>query len=165
MSKFRNLIFEAFTLAESTAKIEYILNNKKLVDRLQQSIGMDVEIDDKAMTPADLLAKWDQDPILSKNLNWVAKQYGDMQFYYGDTYKVKEALEKFDKYKNKKALIDNQTLRSNDLNKYSYRVLVQDLDQIDDSDVTNLGTSARKKAIEKGKDEADQGRNGIQVSD
>lgn len=155
MSKFRNLICEVFILAESTAKIEYILNNKKLIDKLQQSISMDVEIDDKTMTPADLLTKWDQDPILSKNLNWVAKQYGDMQFYYGDTYKVKEALEKFDKYKNKKALIDNQTLRSNDLNKYSYRILVQDLDQIDDSDITNLGTSTRKKAIEKGKDEAE----------
>lgn len=153
MSKFRTLILEALlTLAESEAKINFLLNNnKKLEDGLQRAIQNDPEIENKNITPKELLLQWDKDNILSKNISWIAKQYYNNVFHFGDIYKIKEDLEKFEKYKKNKNIFN-----SADLNQYDYNTLKQKLNNIDDNNINQLGNSARKSAIEKGKDETEK---------
>ena len=151
MSKFRTLILEAFTLAESEAKVDFLLKNKKLEDGLQHAIQNDPEIENKNITPKELLLQWDNDNILSKNMPWIAKQYSSNKFYFGDIYKIKEDLEKFEKYKKNKNIFD-----SADLNQYDYNTLKQKLNNIDDNNISQLGNSARRSAVEKGKDEIEK---------
>lgn len=154
MSRIRKIILEV--LAESTKKVEFVLSNPKLVAGLTQAIQNDIEIEDKSLTPQSLLMDWDTDTYLDKSLVWVVHQYINGAFHYGDIDKVKADLAKFEKYKNKKSLIADGTLRSNDINSYNYSDLKQDLDKIDDNNIQNLGSSARKNAVERGKDEADK---------
>ena len=151
MGIFRLLVEETFLLAESEAKIDFLLKNKKLEDSLQRAIQNDIEIENKNVTPKELLLQWDKDDILRKNMLWIAKQYSNNVFHFGDIYKIKEDLEKFEKYKKNKNIFD-----SADLNKYDYNILKQKLNNIDDNNIQNLGSSARKNAIEQGKDEADK---------
>lgn len=140
------------TLSESEGRVDNYLQNQKKADEITQAIQKDPEVEDKNITPKDLLMSWDQkSPILSKNIQWLAKQYAQGLFYAGDLYKLEADLEKFEKYKKKKDLFS-----SSDLNQYDYKTLRQELDKIPDEDVSHLGTSARKKAIEKGKDEVEQ---------
>lgn len=146
MSKIRDIILE--TLKESTKKVEFILSNPKFVAGLTQAIQNDIEIEDKTLTPESLLKDWDKDAYLDKNLNWVVRQYINGAFHYGDIYKVKEDLAKFEKYKNRKDVLDLP-----DLNQYDYNTLAQKLDSIDDKDISLLGKGARKKAIEQGKND------------
>ena len=154
MSRIRKIILEVLT--ESTKKVEFVLSNPKLVAGLTQAIQNDIEIEDKSLTPQSLLSDWDTDAYLDKNLVWVVHQYINGAFHYGDIDKVKADLAKFEKYKNKKSLIADGTLKSSDINSYNYNDLKQDLDKIDDNNIQNLGSSARKNAIEQGKDEVDK---------
>lgn len=154
MSRIREIILEVLT--ESTKKVEFVLSNPKLVAGLTQAIQNDIEIENKSLTPQSLLSDWDTDAYLDKNLVWVVHQYINGAFHYGDIDKVKADLAKFEKYKNKKSLIADGILKSGDINSYNYNNLKQDLDKIDDNNIQNLGSSARKNAIEQGKDEADK---------
>ena len=154
MSRIRDIILEV--LAESTKKVEFVLSNPKLVAGLTQAIQNDIEIEDKSLTPQSLLSDWDTDAYLDKSLVWVVHQYINGAFHYGDIDKVKADLAKFEKYKNKKSFIVDGTLKSSDINSYNYSDLKQDLDKIDDNNIQNLGSSARKNAVEHGKDEADK---------
>lgn len=151
MGIFRLLVEETFLLAESEAKIDFLLKNKKLEDSLQRAIQNDIEIENKNVTPKELLLQWDKDDILRKNMLWIAKQYSDNAFHFGDIYKIKEDLEKFEKYKKNKNIFD-----SADLNKYDYNTLKQKLNNIDDNNINQLGNSARRSAVEKGKDEIEK---------
>ena len=154
MSRIREIILEVLT--ESTKKVEFVLYNPKLVAGLTQAIQNDIEIEDKSLTPQSLLSDWDTDVYLDKNLVWVVHQYINGAFHYGDIDKVKADLAKFEKYKNKKSLIADGILKSGDINSYNYNNLKQDLDKIEDNNIQNLGSSARKNAIEQGKDEVDK---------
>ena len=151
MGIFRLLVEETFLLAESEAKIDFLLKNKKLEDGLQRAIQNDIEIENKNVTPKELLLQWDKDDILRKNMLWIAKQYSNNVFHYGDIYKIKEDLEKFEKYKKNKNIFD-----SADLNQYNYNTLKQKLNNIDDNNINQLGNSARRSAVEKGKDEIEK---------
>ena len=151
MGIFRLLVEETFLLAESEAKIDFLLKNKKLEDGLQRAIQNDIEIEDKNVTPKELLLQWDKDDILRKNMLWIAKQYSNNVFHFGDIYKIKEDLEKFEKYKKNKNIFD-----SADLNQYNYNTLKQKLNNIDDNNINQLGNSARRSAVEKGKDEIEK---------
>ena len=151
MGIFRLLVEETFLLAESEAKIDFLLKNKKLEDSLQRAIQNDIEIENKNVTPKELLLQWDKDDILRKNMLWIAKQYSNNVFHFGDIYKIKEDLEKFEKYKKNKNIFD-----SADLNKYDYNILKQKLNNIDDNNINQLGNSARRSAVEKGKDEIEK---------
>ena len=151
MGIFRLLVEETFLLAESEAKIDFLLKNKKLEDSLQRAIQNDIEIENKNITPKELLLQWDKDDILRKNMLWIAKQYSDNTFHFGDIYKIKEDLEKFEKYKKNKNIFD-----SADLNQYNYNTLKQKLNNIDDNNINQLGNSARRSAVEKGKDEIEK---------
>ena len=151
MGIFRLLVEETFLLAESEAKIDFLLKNKKLEDSLQRAIQNDIEIENKNITPKELLLQWDKDDILRKNMLWIAKQYSNNVFHFGDIYKIKEDLEKFEKYKKNKNIFD-----SADLNKYDYNTLKQKLNNIDDNNINQLGNSARRSAVEKGKDEIEK---------
>lgn len=149
MSKIRDIILAV--LNESAKKVEFILSNPKLVNGLIQAIQRDIEVEDKSLTPEALLNSWDNDIYLNKNLSWVVRQYINDAFHYGDIYKVKEDLEKFEKYKKNKDIFD-----SADLNQYDYSTLKQKLNNIDDNNINQLGSSARKNAIEKGKDKIEK---------
>lgn len=149
MSRIRKIILEV--LAESAKKVEFILSNPKLVNRLTQAIQRDIEVEDKSLTLEALLNSWDNDIYLDKNLNWVVHQYINGAFHYGDIDKVKEDLKKFEKYKKNRDIFN-----SADLNQYDYNTLKQKLNNIDDNNINQLGSSARKNAIEKGKDEIEK---------
>ena len=90
MGIFRLLVEETFLLAESEAKIDFLLKNKKLEDSLQRAIQNDIEIENKNVTPKELLLQWDKDDILRKNMLWIAKQYSNNVFHFGDIYKIKD---------------------------------------------------------------------------
>lgn len=115
MSEFKNLIKNILIesiLFESEAKIDFLLQNKKLEDAIKTAIQNDPEIENKEISPKDLLMKWDDDLIVNKYIQWITKQYSQGLFHVGDLYRVKNDLQKFEKYRKNKDVFD-----SSDINK------------------------------------------------
>lgn len=147
---FRNTIIEHFEalLQESEKKVDTILAKKTkggatVYELVQAAMQNDYEIAEEEISPKDLLMQFDEHKEISKYLDWVVKQYIGEEFQFGDITQLNDDLKKFSKYSKNKNVFENP-----DLGRIAtYAQLKTKLDEIDDNDMSLLGSSQKKNAI------------------